>query len=162
MSVTVILAVAFLDPVLVVQVIVVVPAAFAVTLPVLDTVATLVLLDFHVTVLSVALLGATVAVNWSVLPFRIDALVLFKETFVGTIWVTVTLKETFSLGSVLFATVIVNVPAFLPVTTPLVLTVAILVSLDVHFYDEFSGMYLFPSTLFVDTTGFTVLPTVTE
>ena len=49
-------------------VIVAVPAAIPVTTPVADTVATAVLLDDHVTVLSVALDGDTVAVSGSVCP----------------------------------------------------------------------------------------------
>ena len=52
-----------------VHVIVAVPTAFAVTKPEADTVATDVLLDVHVTLLSVALLGNTVAVSCCVLPF---------------------------------------------------------------------------------------------
>ena len=54
-------------PSLALQVIVAVPADFAVTRPLLLTVATDVLLDDHVTLLSVALLGETVAVSCLVL-----------------------------------------------------------------------------------------------
>ncbi len=60
--------VAFLAPSLVVTVIVAEPAAFAVTTPEEETVATEVLLDDHVTVLSVALDGLTVAVRVFVSP----------------------------------------------------------------------------------------------
>ena len=65
-TVTVHLAVFF--PSVVVAVIVAVPFFFAVTTPLLETVATLVLLLFQVTALFVALLGATVAVNVAVFP----------------------------------------------------------------------------------------------
>ena len=54
-------------PLVAVAVMVAVPAATAVTTP-SDTVATLVLLDVHSTVLSVASSGATVAVSFSVPP----------------------------------------------------------------------------------------------
>ena len=60
---TVIAHVAVFPPLFVLTVMFAVPAAFAVTNPVLDTVATAVLLLFHVTLLSVALLGDTVAVS---------------------------------------------------------------------------------------------------
>ena len=50
-------------PSAVVTVIVAVPGALAVTKPLLLTVATVVLLDFHVTFLFVVLLGVTVAVS---------------------------------------------------------------------------------------------------
>ena len=52
-----------LVPSVVVTVMVAEPGDFAVTSPLLLTVATDVLLDFHVTVLLVALVGSTVAVN---------------------------------------------------------------------------------------------------
>ena len=55
-------------PLVAVTVMVAVPAATAVTRPALLTVATEVLLLVHVTVLSVALSGATVAVSVSVPP----------------------------------------------------------------------------------------------
>ncbi len=59
-------------------VIVAVPAATAVTLPP-DTVATLLLLVVHVTVLFAALDGVIVAVSMSVLPFTNERVPLFKE-----------------------------------------------------------------------------------
>ena len=55
-------------PLFVVTVIVALPAAFAVTTPEVDTVATLVLFDDQVTDLSVALDGVTVAVSVRVVP----------------------------------------------------------------------------------------------
>ena len=62
-ALTVTVHVAFLPPSFVVTVMVAVPAAFAVTTPEEDTVATDVLLDDQVTDLSVALEGVTVAVS---------------------------------------------------------------------------------------------------
>ena len=62
-AVTVNEQVAFLLPSTVVTVIVAEPAVFAVTTPEVETVATLVLLDDHVTDLFVALDGETVAVR---------------------------------------------------------------------------------------------------
>ena len=68
-----------LVPSLVVAVIVAVPAEIPVTTPLLFTVATAVLLERHVTVLLVALVGSTVAISWVVLPSVMVALVLFNE-----------------------------------------------------------------------------------
>ena len=67
-----------LVPSVVLVVIVAVPDVFAVTKPLLLTVATELLLVVHVTVLFVALLGCTVAVNCNVSPVFSSALVLFK------------------------------------------------------------------------------------
>ena len=63
----------------VVAVIVAVPRIFAVTRPVLLTVATSVLLEVQVTAVLLALLGATVAVSCRVSPLLIVAAVLFSE-----------------------------------------------------------------------------------
>ena len=71
-------------PSAVVTVIVAVPGAFAVTRPELLTVATVVLLDFHVTALLLVLLGVTVAVSWSVCPVFSVAEVLLSETPVAS------------------------------------------------------------------------------
>lgn len=62
-AVTLSAQVAVLPPSVVVTVMVAVPALFAVTMPDEETVATDVLLDDHVTLLSVALEGVTVAVK---------------------------------------------------------------------------------------------------
>ena len=86
---TVTLHVAVLLPSAVLTVIVAVPADFAVTTP-FDTVATFVFELLHVTDLFVALLGATVAVNVSLLPFSIVVDVLFRLTPV-TFFITVNL-----------------------------------------------------------------------
>ena len=67
-------------PSAVVTVMVAVPGALAVTRPELLTVATVVLLDFHVTFLLLVLLGVTVAVSWSVCPVFSVAEVLFNDT----------------------------------------------------------------------------------
>ena len=72
--------VAFFPPSFVVTVIVADPAAFAVTTPELETVATDVLLEDQVTDLSVALAGDTVAVSIWVSPTVIDRDVLFRLT----------------------------------------------------------------------------------
>ena len=70
-------------------VIVAVPAATAVTKPVLETVATLVVSDCHVTFLFVALLGAIVAVNCCLSPTVREADVGLTITPVTAIAVTV-------------------------------------------------------------------------
>ena len=60
------------EPSVVVAVIVAVPLATAVTRPVLLTVATAVLLLCHITLLSVALLGVTVALSCNVFPLVVS------------------------------------------------------------------------------------------
>ena len=61
-----------------------VPLPTAVTIPLLFTVATEVLLDFQVTFLQPASVGAIVAVNVTVAPLLVNvAVVLFKLTLVG-------------------------------------------------------------------------------
>ena len=83
---TVIVLVALLLPSTVVTVIVQVPFATAVTFPFASTVATFVLLDVHVTLLSVASAGATVAVSCTVSPaFVRVAVSCVKVTPVATI-----------------------------------------------------------------------------
>ena len=78
-------------PSCVVTVMVAVPAATAVTKPELFTVATAVLLELQVTVLFVALEGATVSVNWLVPPYGIEAVVGLTDTPV-----TATVEGTYS------------------------------------------------------------------
>ena len=121
---------------MVVTVIVAEPAAFAVTTPVDNTVATEVLLDDQVTVLSVALDGDTVAIRVWVSPTSIVNDVLFRLTPVTGIAaaVTVTTQEAFLPPSVV-VTVIVAVPAFFAVTTPEEDTVATVVLFEVHVTD---------------------------
>ena len=128
--------VAVLAPSFVVTVIVAVPAAFAVTTPLEDTVATVVLLDFHVTDLSVAFDGNTVAVKVSVSLTVMERELLFRltpvtETFAA--W-TVTVQVAVFDPSVV-VTVIVAVPAAFAVTTPLEDTDATEVLLEDHVTD---------------------------
>ena len=110
-------------------VIVAVPAATAVTLPPLS-VATFVLLLLHVTVLSVALLGLTVAVSVAFAPVVRERLVLFKlipvTATVALETVTVQVADLFPAFAV-----IVAVPAPTAVTLP-PLTVATFVLLLLH------------------------------
>ena len=113
-----------------VAVIVAVPATWPVTSPVALTVATLVLLDTHVTVrpvsgLPVASLG--VAVSCSVAPTGTVAEpgVTLTDATGGCTTVTVDVPFCPSLVAVMVA-----VPATLPVTSPLALTVATLVLLE--------------------------------
>ena len=106
-----------------VAVIVAVPTPFAVTVP-LDTVATEVLELLHVTVLSVAFVGATVAVRVSEVPFTRLKVVLFKVTPVTATLLTVTVQVAVTPLPSWAVAVIVAVPALTPVTTPLELTVA--------------------------------------
>ena len=89
---TVILQVAFLpEPSFAVAVIVTVPAFFAFTTPLLVTVATFLLDDFHTTALLLAFFGVTVAFKVCFLPIVIVDLVLFSFTLVtGVPTVTVT------------------------------------------------------------------------
>ena len=128
--------VAVFPPSFVVAVTFAVPAALAVTTPEEDTVATEVLLDDHVTDLSVALDGVTVAVRVCVSPSIMVRLVLFKltpvtETFCAC---TVTVHVAFFPPSVV-VTVIVADPAAFAVTTPEEETVATEVLLEDHFTD---------------------------
>ena len=100
-------------------VIVAVPILFAVTTP-LETVATLASLVLQVTVLSVALSGLTVAESVTVSPTLSEAEVWLKVTEVTGVAVTV-IAQVALLSPAL--AVIVAVPIFFAVTTPL-LTVA--------------------------------------
>lgn len=119
-------------PSFVVAVMVAVPAEIPVTSPLLFTVATDVLLDFHVTVLLVALVGSTVAVNWVVLPSVMIALVLFSDIDVARIGFTVTVQVARKLVPSVVLAVIVAVPRPIAVTKPLLLTVTMLLLLVVH------------------------------
>ena len=122
---------AVFPPSVVVTVIVAVPAFKAVTLP-LATDATLESLLLHVTDLSVALSGLTVAVKVSSSPSVNSAVVLSRDTDVTptNLAFTVTSHEAVLPPSVV-VTVMVAVPAFRAVTLPLA-TDATLASLDVH------------------------------
>jgi hypothetical protein len=106
-----------------VAVIVAVPAAFAVTTPSLTS-ATAVLSDVHVTFLFVAFAGNTVSFKVNVSPTTSSLLVSLRDTLLTATVpaVTVTVHLAFLSSAV---AVIVALPAFMPLTTPLELTVAI-------------------------------------
>ena len=120
-GITVIEQVAVLSPAFAVMV--AVPNFLAVTTP-LETVATVASDVVQVTVLSVASLGLTVAVRVTVSPTFREADVLLRVTLVTGVGITVI--EQVAVFSPAFA-VIVAVPNFLAVTTPLE-TVAIVAS----------------------------------
>ena len=104
-----------------VAVMVAVPALTAVTVPVLSTVATLLLLLLQVTFLLVALSGCTVAVRVSVPPTVRDRLVLSRVTPVTGTDLMVSVYPLLSLPALLVAvTVKVEVPAVVgvPVILP--------------------------------------------
>ncbi len=131
--VTVTVQVAVLPPSSVRTVIVAEPAAFAVTTPLDETVATVVLLDDHVTALLVALEGETVAVSVPVVPAVKDILVLFRETPVTETVPALTVTEQVAvLPPSDVVHVIVADPADLAVTVPSEETVATEVLLDDH------------------------------
>lgn len=131
--VTVTVQVAVLPPSSVRTVIVAEPAAFAVTTPLDETVATVVLLDDHVTALLVALDGDTVAVRVPVVPAIKDILVLFRETPVtGTVPALTVTEHVAVLPPSDVVHVIVADPADLAVTVPSEETVATEVLLDDH------------------------------
>lgn len=121
-------------PSVVVATIVADPGAMAVTRPLLLTVATALLLVDQVTVLFVALLGSTVAVNCSVYPSVKVALVLFSEIDVArtTCGVTVTAQVALRLVPSFVVAVIVADPGDLAYTVPSLLTVAMLLLLVDH------------------------------
>ncbi len=145
---TVTVAVAVL-PLEVFAVMVAVPSETAVTVPP-ETFATLSLLDVHVTVLSVAFAGVTVAVKVSVLPVvrvRLDGeIVTPVASMILSFFVTVTF--TVAVLPLLVVAVMVAVPIEIPFITPPD-TVATLSLLDVHL-----------TLLFVALEGVTVAFTV--
>lgn len=103
----------------VVTVIDAVPAALAVTTPLLETVATDVLLDDHETLVFVALEGETVAVRVPELPATRLIVDRFKETPVTEIVAAVTETEQVAfLDPSVVVQVIVAEPAVLAVTIP--------------------------------------------
>ena len=118
--------VAVRPPLSVLTVITAVPGAIAVTLPPWSTCAPAVLLEDHVRPLSVAFVGARVAVSWLVASgASVSVLLLSLTDVTGRESVaTVTLVVAVILPSSL-VTVILAVPALRPVTIPSSLTVAI-------------------------------------
>jgi len=111
-------------------VIVALPAANALTRPLLSTVATAVLLLLHVTALYVASVGKTVAVNVSFVPDASDKVVLLSVTLT-TGMETVTAQLAVLLPSAVVA-VTVAFPPDRAVTTPLAFTEATAGLLLVH------------------------------
>ena len=137
-----------LDPSVVAAIMIAVPGDFAVTTPLLSTVATLLLLVDQVTVLLVVLLGSTVAVSCIFSPSIISALLLFKEMEVARMrCVTVKLHDARKLVQSEVFAVIVAEPADFAVTTPLLSTVATLLLL----VDQVTALFvvLFGSTVAV-------------
>ena len=113
-----------------------VPGPFAVTKPLLDTVATLVLLDVQVTTED-ALLGVTVAVSCKVSPLLSVADVLLRLIPVAG-WLpefTVITHVALRFEPSAVVAVIVAFPTALAVTSPALLTVAIFVLLDFQVTD---------------------------
>ena len=144
LALTVTAQVAFLLPSVVVTVTVAVPAAFAVTTPEEETVATVVLLDDQVTDLSVALDGVTVATNvWESPSVNVNE-VLSRLTPVTEIVFALTVTEqvaVFPPSSVV--TVIVVVPTAMASTSPLSETIATEGELDFQetpFSEAFDGL----------------------
>ena len=123
--------VAVLPPSFVVTEIVAVPAFFAVTTPLEETVATVVLFEDHVTFLFDAFEGATVATSVSVSPSVKVNVVLSRVTPVTATSgaLTVTVQVAF-LPPSFVVTVIVAEPAFFAVMTPVEDTVATVVLFD--------------------------------
>ena len=119
-----------LIPLTVLAVIVVLPGETAVTRPFVDTLAIAVFELVHVTVLSVALDGVTVAVSCCVLPISSVAAIGVTAMPVGRICLTVTVHVVLIPLTVL--AVIVVLPGAIAVTTPLVDTVAMAVFELVH------------------------------
>ena len=157
--VTVILQVAFCPlSSVAIQIIVALPAATPVTTPVLLTFATFSFEVLYFTVFFVALFGLTVAVNVTVLPFSMLALVLFNVIFVTLTvgltgvagFVTVILQVAFCPLSSVAIQIIVALPAATPVTTPVLLTFA-----------TFSFEVLYFTVFFVALSGLTVAVNVT-
>jgi len=129
--VTVITLVAVRAPSTVLTVIVAVPALTAVTSPVLLTVATAVLLELHVTLLSEAFAGTTVAVSCCAVPAVNAAVAGVKVTDVTGTAVTITSLAAVRAPSTVL-TVIVAVPAPIPKTLPVSLTMATELLLELH------------------------------
>ncbi len=121
-----------LVPSVVATMMVAVPTDFAVTKPLLLTVATLVLLELHDTALLVVLLGETVAVSCNVLSTIMLAVFVFSEIPVANCGVTVTSHVALRLLPSVVRTVIVALPGDRAVTKPLLLTEAMFVLLELH------------------------------
>ena len=147
-----------LFPFCVVAVIVVVPLAFAVTFPLWSTVATPVLLLFHVIpVFLFALLGCIVAFNFVVFVPLISNATLFLSNVIPVgLCTTVTFAFVFTNPLELFI-VIVTVPWAIPVTTPSSFTLATPLLLLDH-----TNPSVDPIDGFFVAVNVTVLPTSTS
>jgi len=110
------------------------PGAMAVTRPVDVTVAMLLSLDDHTTDLSVALLGETVAVSWTVWSRYSVADVLLREMDVANRF-TVTLQPALRLEPSAVIAVMTASPVDFAVTRPVDDTVATLVLLELQVTD---------------------------
>jgi len=129
--VTVTALVAVRTPSTVLTVIVAAPDLTPVTKPVALTVATEVLLELHVTLLSEAFSGTTVAVNCCDVPACIVAETGVKVTPVTDTAVTLTVLVAVRTPSTVL-TVMLAVPALIPAINPVGLTMATELSLDAH------------------------------
>jgi len=124
--------VAILDPSVVITKMVAVPAATPVTTPVLLTAATPESLDAHVTVLFVAVAGLTVAYSVCVAPTRMVVAVVLRVTPVTATLALTTTAHTAVLPPSWVVAVMTAVPAATADTTPVELTVATPVSLELQ------------------------------
>jgi len=122
---TVMMLLAVYPPSSVVTVITAVPAATPVTTPAEDTVATPVSEELQETVLLVAFEGATVAIRVVLAPILVVTVEGVMPTPVTAIGMTVILHGAVKPPSA-EVTVITAVPSEIPVTTPELLTVAML------------------------------------
>ena len=119
-----------------VAVIVAVPLPFAVTLPSWSTVAAFSLSDVHVTFLFVTFDGVNVTVSFDILLYCNDNACASSLIPVIALFVTVTMQVSVKPPSAVI-TVIVAVPRAFAVTSPLALTIATAVLLDVHVINLF-------------------------
>jgi hypothetical protein len=132
-ALTVIILVAVLpSPVL--AVIIAVPSATAETSPCISTIATDMLSEDHVTVLSVALLGRIVALSCLLPPTNKTAPVV-GLTFIPDTATVFTVTGHAAVFPFMVFAVIVTAPAFTPLTMPLEETVATFLSLLDHLTD---------------------------
>ena len=130
-------------------VIVALPIFLAVIFPLWLTVTIELSEEDHLTVLSVAFVGDTVATNVVVapLPFNVTEVSLIFTSVTSTIWdaVSFTVTFTFSIMPFVDSAIIKVVPFATALTTPLLETVATEVFFDVHFivwYVAFAGSTL--------------------
>jgi hypothetical protein len=137
-------------------VIFVVPAAFAVTFPVLLTVATEGSLELHDTG-QYTPAGFTVAVSVPDASTSSESLDALRLMLVGLMFLTVILMVAFTFLFSVDVAVIVTFPAFFPVTTPFDETVATFVLLDLKVTVLLA---LAGFTLFTETVTFPLTSTV--